>query len=105
MVDRNRWRIHDGTRLLLNTDTSVKVRFDEERRRIDLRRGQALFEVSADQRPFYVKAGDHDLTVRRGRFDMRRETDRLSVLAIDGVATLAPESTGETPVVRIDVGE
>jgi transmembrane sensor len=103
--EQRRLTLEDGSRLLLNTDTSVKVRFDEERRRIDLRRGQALFEVSADPRPFYVNAGAHDLTVRRGRFDMRRDTAHLSVLAIDGVATLAQESAGETPLVRIGAGE
>jgi transmembrane sensor len=103
--EQRRLTLDDGTRLLLNTDTSVKVRFDEEQRRIDLRRGQALFEVSADPRPFYVNAGVHDLAVRRGRFDMRRETDGLSVLAIDGVATLAQASAAETPVVRIGEGE
>jgi transmembrane sensor len=103
--EQRRLTLEDGSRLMLNTDTSVKVRFDEERRRIDLRRGQALFEVSADPRPFYVSAGSHDLTVRRGRFDMRRETDHLSVLAIDGVATLAQESVSQEPVVRISEGE
>jgi transmembrane sensor len=103
--EQRRLTLDDGSRLLLNTDTSVKVRFDEEQRRIDLRRGQALFEVSADPRPFYVNAGVHDLAVRRGRFDMRREMDHLSVLAIDGVATLAQVSAAENPVVRIGEGE
>jgi transmembrane sensor len=107
--EQRRLTLEDGSRLLLNTDTSVKVRFDEERRRIDLRRGQALFEVSVDPRPFYVSAGSHDLTVRRGRFDMRRETDHLSVLAIDAVATLdQPSGTvriGEGERVRIDAAD
>lgn len=103
--EQRRLTLEDGSRLLLNTDTSVKVRFDAEQRRIDLRRGQALFEVSVDPRPFYVKAGDHDLTVRRGRFDMRRETDHLSVLAIDGVGTLAQEAAIKKPVVQIAAGE
>lgn len=102
--EQRRLTLDDGSRLLLNTDTSVKVRFDEDRRRIDLRRGQALFEVSADPRPFCVNAGTHDLTVRRGRFDVRRETDHLSVLAIDSVATLAQESAAGQPV-RIGEGE
>jgi len=109
--EQRRLTLDDGSRLLLNTDTSVKVRFDEAQRRIDLRRGQALFEVSADPRPFNVNAGAHDLTVRRGRFDVRRETDQLSVLAIDTVATLAQEATTGKPVhigegerVRVDAG-
>jgi transmembrane sensor len=103
--EQRRLTLEDGSRLMLNTDTSVKVRFDEERRRIELRRGQALFEVSADPRLFYVSAGSHDLTVRRGRFDMRRETDQLSVLAIDAVVMLSQESGPPKSVVRIGEGE
>lgn len=103
--EQRRLTLTDGSRLMLNTDTSVKVRFDEERRRIDLRRGQALFEVSADPRPFYVSAGSHDLTVQRGRFDMRWETDHFSVLAIDGVAMLAQQSGPPTAVVQISDGD
>jgi transmembrane sensor len=107
--EQRRLTLEDGSRLLLNTDTSVKVRFDEQRRRIDLRRGQALFEVSADPRPFDVNAGAHDLSVKRGRFDMRRETEHLSVLAIDGAATLAQASgavrISEGERVRIDVAQ
>ena len=102
--EQRRLTLEDGSRLLLNTDTSLKVRFDEQQRRIDLRRGQALFEVSTDPRPFHVKAGGHDLTVRRGRFDLRREAEQLSVLAIDGVATLAQEATAENAM-RIGEGE
>ncbi|HEY0680789.1 MAG TPA: FecR domain-containing protein [Steroidobacter sp.] len=100
--EQRRLTLEDGSRLLLNTETSLKVRFDSEQRRIELRRGQALFEVSSDPRPFSVNAGEHDLTVARGRFDMRREEDELSVLAIEGVATLAK---ADNAAVRISVGE
>jgi transmembrane sensor len=107
--EQRRLTLEDGSRLLLNTDTSLKVRFDEQRRRIELRRGQALFEVSADPRPFFVNAGVHDLTVRRGRFELRREADQRSVLAIDGAATLAqasgPLRIGAGERVRIDAAE
>lgn len=103
--EQRRLTLEDGSRLLLNTDTSVKVRFDTEQRRIDLRRGQAFFEVSTDPRPFHVNAGAHDLTVQRGRFDLRREAEHLSVLAIDGVATLASDVTANSDLVRIGVGE
>lgn len=102
--EQRRLTLDDGSRLLLNTDTAVKVRFDDQQRRIDLRRGQALFEVSADPRPFCVSAGAHDLTVVRGRFDMRREEDQLSVVTIEGVATLA-DASENAAAVRIAVGE
>lgn len=103
--EQRRLTLEDGSRLLLNTDTALKVRFDTEQRRIELRRGQALFEVSADPRPFSVNAGEHDLTVRRGRFDMRREENQLSVVAIEGVATLAEASVAKRTAVQIGVGE
>jgi transmembrane sensor len=103
--EQRRLTLEDGSRLLLNTDTSVKVRFDIEQRRIELRRGQAFFEVSTDPRPFHVNAGAHDLTVQRGRFDLRREAEHLSVLAIDGVATLASDVSANNDLVRIGVGE
>ena len=103
--EQRRLTLDDGSRLLLNTDTAVKVRFDAEQRRIDLRKGQALFEVSSDPRPFFVTAGAHDLSVDRGRFDMRREEDQLSVVTIEGVATLADASIAAQVPVRIAVGE
>lgn len=103
--EQRRLTLDDGSRLLLNTDTSLKVRFDDEQRRIELRRGQALFEVSTDPRPFCVTAGAHDLIVGRGRFDMRREADHLSVLAIHGAATLEEQAAVANAVVHIGEGE
>ena len=103
--EQRRLTLEEGSRLVLNTNTSVKVRIHKEQRQIELRRGQAFFDVSADPRPFLVKAGTHDLTVQRGRFDLRLEADQLSVLAIHGVATLAKDARVDQPVVRIDQGE
>ena len=103
--EQRKLTLEEGSRLLLNTDTSVKVRIDAERRWIELKRGQAFFEVSADPRPFQVKVGAHDLSVRRGRFDMRRDSDQLAVLAIDGIATLARESAPGNGPIRIGQGE
>ena len=103
--EQRRLTLEDGSRLLLNTDTSLKARFDTQQRRIELRRGQAFFEISTDPRPFHVSVGAHDLTVRRGRFDLRREADHLSVLAIDGVAMLAKDSAADNGPIRIGAGE
>lgn len=103
--EQRRLTLEDGSRLVLNTDTSVKVRFNEERREIELRRGQAFFDVSADPRPFNVKAGAHDITVQRGRFDLRLEEQQLSVLAINGIATLSEESETGKQLARFGNGE
>ena len=103
--EQRRLTLDDGSRLLMNTDTRLKVRFDTEWRRIELRRGQALFEIAGDPRPFAVDAGFVDLTVQRGRFDIRREAGGLSVLAIDGAATVAETSGTQLPLLRVAAGE
>lgn len=48
----------DGSRAVLDADSAIAVHYDREGRRIELLRGRAWFEVSADpQRPFQVSAG------------------------------------------------
>ncbi|QRM45764.1 FecR family protein [Rhizobium sp. BG4] len=45
----------DGSRLTLNTDTAVQVRFSAHERRIVILRGEAFFDVAPDaSRPFIV---------------------------------------------------
>ena len=51
----------DGSRVDLNTDTAIIVRYTPEERRIDLIRGEAFFDVAANaQRPFVVHGGALD---------------------------------------------
>ncbi|MEJ1962448.1 MAG: FecR domain-containing protein [Gammaproteobacteria bacterium] len=53
----------DGTRIYLNTDTRVVVRYDEHVRRVELKSGEALFEVAhRPDQPFVVVAGDRTIT-------------------------------------------
>lgn len=52
-------QLADGSRLLLNTDTTVSVDFNDSLRRITLHHGQARFTVAKDaQRPFEVMSDD-----------------------------------------------
>ena len=41
-------RLDDGTRVQLNTDSAVRVRFDKGQRKVVLMRGQAFFDVAHD---------------------------------------------------------
>src|SRR5690606_31466403 len=66
----------DGSHVRLDTDTRMRVRFNEGTRRILLDRGQALFEVAhRAQQPFVVQAGDTEVTALGTRFDVRRSAD------------------------------
>lgn len=77
--------LQDGSRLALNTDTRVDVRFDADRRRIDLEHGEAMFEVAHDaSRPFVVVAGDTQIRAIGTIFTVRRTRDDVVVTLIKG---------------------
>lgn len=75
-------RLDDGSRVTLNTDTLVRVRYRKGERRIELVRGQALFEVAHNAaRPFIVAAGDTETKALGTKFEVRRigETVRVTL--------------------------
>lgn len=60
----------DGSRVTLDTDSQVIVRFAADVRRVELVRGRAQFEVRANpSRIFVVDAGDRQVSAPEGRFD------------------------------------
>ena len=78
--------LQDGSRLRLNTDTKVNVRFTRGERRLSLDRGEAFFDVAHDAaRPFVVEAGDARIHAVGTKFDVRREPDTVSVALVQGV--------------------
>ena len=60
----------DGSRVTLDTDSQVKVRFAADSRRAELVHGRARFEVHADpSRIFIVEALDRQVSATEGSFD------------------------------------
>lgn len=90
--EQRRLVLEDGTRVFLNTDTSVVVKYDEQTRRVELRRGEALFKVAkqADW-PFIVVAGDRQVKALGTSFVVRRDRQRLAVILVEGKVTVSPE--------------
>lgn len=77
--------LKDGSRIALNTDTRLDVRFDAGRRRIRLDRGEAMFEVAHDaDRPFVVVAGDTRVQAIGTVFIVRRTGDDVVVTLVKG---------------------
>lgn len=75
----------DGTRIVLNINTQIKVWFDEKRRLIDLSRGQAYFSVAKDKkRPFTVNFGKGSVTALGTEFEVYRRMDDVTVSLIEG---------------------
>jgi transmembrane sensor len=83
----------DGTRVELNTNTRLSVRFDDRVRTVILSSGEAYFNVAHERRPFVVKAGTRKVIALGTAFLVRCEgaaDDALTVTLIEGRVAVAP---------------
>ena len=88
----------DGSRVTLDADTSLEVRFTDRSRALRLLRGRAFFDAATNpERPFSVAAGDRQLLALGTRFDVRLRPGELTVTLVEGrVAISAPGLSGST---------
>lgn len=83
--EQKRVRLADGSGVLLNTDTVLRVKFIAAERRLFLDRGQAFFQVAKDQtRPFRVFAGRAEVRALGTAFEVRRIGDSVQVTLEEG---------------------
>lgn len=86
-------QLADGSSVRLDTQSRMRVRFDGDRRLIDLEQGQALFTVAHDtDRPFVVVAGEARVTAVGTVFDVRREAREVRVTLVSGAVDVAGEA-------------
>lgn len=98
--------LQDGTRVILNTDTAIKVKYDESARRVELRRGEALFNVAKHSDwPFIVVAGDRQVKAVGTSFVVRKEAQRLAVTLVEGSVVVSPVKTAIAELVQPKVEE
>ncbi len=84
-AEQRSWRMPDGSTVHLNSNSEIKVRFDAERRDVDLIRGQALFQVAKDaRRPFWVHAGEAAVRAVGTEFDVYRQPRRTLISVVEG---------------------
>lgn len=77
--------LQDGSKLMLSSGSRVSVAMSEHERRIDLKAGEAFFEVAHDvARPFVVQAGDRTVTAVGTQFSVRREGEDVRVVVTEG---------------------
>lgn len=77
--------LDDGTRITLNTDTRLHVRYADDLRSVALDRGEAMFEVAPNpRRPFVVTAGDTRVRALGTSFIVRRARGSVVVTLIQG---------------------
>ncbi len=94
--DIRRAPLADGSAVTLNTDTAIRSAFSDKIRRVDLLRGEALFDVAKDPaRPFVVVAGDVRVRAVGTSFTVRNHADgQVGVIVREGVVEVWRGSNG-----------
>jgi len=83
-------QLPDGSRVALNTQTELQVRYGRQRREIVLQHGEAMFDVVHDaKRPFVVTAGDGSIVDLGTQFEVRKENDAAIVTLLEGRVEVA----------------
>jgi transmembrane sensor len=83
-------QLPDGTRVTLNTETALQVRYGHGRREVVLQHGEAMFDVIHDTaRPFVVTAGDGSVTDLGTRFAIRGDSGTAIVTLLQGRVEIA----------------
>lgn len=75
----------DGSSVVMNTDTRLRVAFERTRRRIELDAGEATFSVQPDaQRPFEVITAAGTTRAIGTEFNLRNLGGRVEVAVLEG---------------------
>lgn len=96
--------LSDGTEVFLDTDTRIRERYTSSLRAVELDRGRADFRVKPDaDRPFVVEAAGERILADRTTLDVRRDGNDVSVVLLEGRATVlakAPAATRRVVLAR-----
>jgi transmembrane sensor len=77
--------LSDGSTVDLNTRSRIRVRFTGSQRRVDLLKGQALFQVAHDAaRPFVVRSDTAQVRAVGTQFDVYRARSGTTVTVLEG---------------------
>ncbi|WP_157219702.1 FecR family protein [Flavisphingomonas formosensis] len=100
--EQRRIVLADGSILLLDTDSAVRVTMAADRRLATLDRGRAHFQLDDDPlRPFLVKSGGYDILSQGAALDVDGRQANLSLLVIEGTVRIRPAGDPATPLRQI----
>ena len=92
--ERRTIRLADGTRVTLNTETAIDVRFDTGQRTILLREGEILVQTAPDtylpHRPFSVYSIEGRMEALGTQFSVRQDGDRTHLAVLEGAVRITP---------------
>ncbi|WP_423603868.1 FecR family protein [Sphingomonas sp. MS122] len=97
--------LDDGSTVMLNTQSSLRVRYGDKVRRVELLYGEAYFTVVPDQgRPFVVDLPGEPLRAARGTFRVRKlEGKPVDILVDQGGVSLGEAGTADAVFLRANM--
>ena len=99
--ETRRVALADGSVVVLNVASRMRVRMEDRERRVWLDHGQARFEVAKDgARPFRVFVGDREVRALGTTFDVRRLDAGVDVVLEEGSVGLYPADAERPEPVR-----
>lgn len=103
--ERREFRLADGSSLLLNTDTSVNLRFDGRQRTLELLQGEILVSTVSDpaRRPFKVLTRHGQVLALGTRFIVRSQDRAGEVAVLEKAVEVSSAGGGST--VRLEAGQ
>lgn len=94
-------QLEDGSRVTVQPDAAIAVRYSAARREVQLLQGEALFTVEPDPaRPFVVIADQVEVRAIGTAFAVRTGARAVAVLVTAGQVTVAPTEAGSGPAVK-----
>ncbi|UEB94154.1 FecR family protein [Pseudomonas sp. HN2] len=103
--ERKHVALPDGSVIDLNSRSRLQVRYEQDRRVIELSAGEAMFSVAHDpSRPFVVEAGSGKVTVTGTRFDVRREATQTRVAVEQGTVKVQGSHARDDEFINLSAG-
>lgn len=103
--ERREFRLADGSSLLLNTDSSVNLRFDGRQRLLELNRGEILVTTASDplQRPFKVVTRHGEVLALGTRFIVQSRDQESEVAVLEKAVEVTTKDGGSK--MRLEAGQ
>lgn len=96
--------LSDGTEAVLGSDTRLSIAFAEDRRQLQIERGQVFFDVAHDaDRPFITGTNGRTVTALGTAFDVRSFPNDMTVTLVRGRVAIGRE--GEPPEAVLNPGQ
>ena len=96
----------DGTRIRLDSASTMRVQLGWRTRRVELGEAEAAFDVAKDPtRPFVIDVGDQQVRVVGTEFNIRHYDGTVVITVRRGVVEVRQPDMGPQPIARLTKGE